>query len=68
MFSASQNLSRSELDEMRMQEAIDVVNFGVECCRRQMRMKRYFIFEHPQSASSWKLGSLYEVAEDAGSL
>ena len=39
------------------------INFSTNVYRAQMRAGRYFIHEHPQSASRWKLASIQELAD-----
>ena len=50
-----------------MQEAQDRarihLDFSAKVYRAQMRAGRYFIHEHPQSASSWKVESIEKLSE-----
>ena len=50
-----------------MQEAQDRarihLDFSVKVYRAQMRAGRYFVHEHPQSATSWKVDSIEKLSE-----
>jgi site-specific DNA-cytosine methylase len=58
LFSLLQNLSGGVKDMEAMKKAIEMINFGVEMCLLQLKANRHFVFEHPASATSWKLTSL----------
>ena len=36
-------------------EAVEMVQFAFKCCEEQRKNGRLFLFEHPLTASSWKL-------------
>ena len=61
LFSALQALSGGVRDAEAMQKAVEMVNFAVKMCMAQVRAGRLFVFEHPASASSWRLPSLVEM-------
>ena len=39
-------------------EALKFLDFAMHLCRHQVRVGGYYIFEHPQGASSWKRASV----------
>jgi len=47
-------------------DAVALVDFAVKMCLEQRRAGRFFLFEHPLSASSWKLASLSGLMKMAG--
>ena len=49
--------------EEAQQRAKIHLDFSAKVYRAQMRAGRYFIHEHPQSASSWKVASIQELAD-----
>ena len=57
IFSTLQNLNRGRVPEETRQHRWDVgmslLDFAMKCCRRQHDAGRYFVHEHPRSASSW---------------
>ena len=53
-------------DPEKMEKAIKMVEFAVEMCIAQHRAGRLFVFEHPLSASSWKLPCLERLASLPG--
>ena len=55
LFSALQALSGGVKDPEAMARAIKMVEFGVKLCEAQHRAGRLFTFEHPASATSWRL-------------
>ena len=55
LFSALQALSGGVKDPVAMAKAIKMVEFGVRLCEAQHRAGRLFTFEHPTSATSWRL-------------
>ena len=57
LFSLLQNLSGGVKDNVRMQEAIDMVDFAVELCIMQHRAGRKFVFEHPDIRPLPRAGS-----------
>ena len=54
-FSSLQGFRKAKATEAEMREAIDMVNFAVEMCKKQIRLGKRFLFEHPKGAESWKL-------------
>ena len=71
-FSTWQNLNHSKYghseDEIRRERARAVmhVNFTVELMEMQLADDRFFLFEHPEWASSWKLESLKKLMSYPG--
>ena len=47
-------------------EAIHVIDVAVWIARLQIESKRYFIFEHPALASSWRRPNMQELASMPG--
>jgi len=70
LFSILQNLSGKPEDRVpgEWKKAIELLNFAVELCLEQHRLGGVFIFEHPKSATSWKLPSLRKLREKEGIL
>jgi len=68
LFSVLQNLTGDP--KCRNPEAYDkavkLVEFAVEMCKEQNRAGRLFAFEHPLSATSWKLPALKELMKKEG--
>ena len=64
-FSCLNNINRSRMGETRwlaMQTAARVhLRFAMTLCRLQLEKNNYFLFEHPLSASSWKLPEVHDV-------
>ena len=58
-FSSLQNLNTRRVDEetrrARWDVGVSLLDFAMKCCRRQHDAGRYFVHEHPRSASSWTL-------------
>ena len=40
---------------------LELLRVAVKACRIQMKKKLYFILEHPQGASSWKVPEVQEL-------
>ena len=53
-------------DESAWQDALEMVDFAVKVCRMQAKAGRYFLFEHPLCATSWKLTSLAKLKKEVG--
>ena len=66
LFSTLQNLTGGVQDGPKYREAVAMVELAVEMCIEQCRNKRYFIFEHPRSATSWRLPCLQRLASLPG--
>ena len=41
--------------------ALSLLNYAVRCCAEQHRNGRFFIFEHPHAASSWRTQPLLDL-------
>jgi len=67
LFSQMQNLSGGVKDRDAWEKAVAMVEFSVEMCIRQAKAGRFFVFEHPAYASSWKLPCLQRLQEVTGS-
>ena len=52
----------------KWEEAVEMVDFAVTVCEEQLRAGRHFVFEHPLSASSWKLPSLKKLMKRSETL
>ena len=64
MFSRRRRPGDPELDRKEMLKALVLLNFGVQVCRQQMELNRYFVFEHPLGADSWLCKNLVELTGD----
>ena len=53
-----------EQDERK--KAMTLLLFGIEVCKLQLRQGRYFLFEHPVHARSWKCQALGELSGSEG--
>ena len=62
------NHSRMDPKERREKEAlgIEMLLFSIELAWHQVQEGRYFVFEHPLSASSWRTESLQLLAAADG--
>lgn len=65
LFSCLQNLN-GKPDPEKYRKAVKMVEFAVDMCVAQHRAGRRFVFEHPATASSWKLPCLQKLAELKG--
>lgn len=65
-FSVLQNLNPHARCSEDWKRAVEMVNFAVSLCEEQDRAARSFVFEHPQSASSWGLESLRRLKARSG--
>jgi len=65
MFSSLQNLSKNRRDKAKfnkaMKEAEEHVKFCMGIYWIQMKAGRYFLHEHPNSASSWNMPEVVEM-------
>ena len=69
MFSQLQNLNKDrdvEKFEERLKNAEKHIQFVVKLYRMQLEGGRYFIHEHPASASSWKLPCMRDLWKEKG--
>jgi hypothetical protein len=68
-FSVLQNLSKdSEKYRATLEEGVAHLKFCMEMAKAQLAAGRYFLYEHPWSAWSWKLKPVVEVMGLAGVL
>jgi len=65
MFSSLQNLSKNRRCEVEFKKAMKIakehVKFSLEIYKIQMKAGRYFLHEHPNSASSWSMPEVVEM-------
>eukprot|EP00973_Karenia_brevis_P061083 8493537-Karenia_brevis.AAC.1 len=67
MFSSLQNLSGwSDLKQRRWEEAVRHIEFMAEIYRMQIKGGRWFLHEHPASATSWSLRVIRKLEEEVG--
>ncbi len=69
MFSTLQRLTNKSWSEGREQELMEAtqhVDFVIQLYREQVREGRWFLHEHPASASSWDLTAMRKLAEEEG--
>ena len=66
LFSALQNLRKTEIPPDELARAKNCVRFCVEVAKYQRSKGRFFYLEHPLTASSWRMPELAELrdAED----
>ena len=66
LFSALQNLRKTEIPKNELERAKNCVRFCVEVAAYQRQKGRYFYIEHPLTASSWRMPELeaLRAAED----
>jgi hypothetical protein len=63
-FSTLQNLTKgSEKHHATLREGMDHMNLSMKLAKAQHEAGRYFLFEHPWSAWSWKLEAVREVMD-----
>ena len=65
-FCALLRLCRKDVDRKEWLQAVRFVNFAVRVAKHQLENGRHFIFEHPLTASSWRLPSLVRLRKAAG--
>ena len=58
LFSALQNLRKSDIPVDELEKAMACVKFCVEVAEYQMARGRFFYFEHPLTATSWTMPEL----------
>ena len=49
------------VERKKLREAIILLNYAIEICEDRMKRGRYFLFEHPQGARSWKCKKMVEL-------
>ena len=54
------------MSQSHWEKSVDLINFSVKVAKLQMEKNRHFLFEHPLSASSWKLRSLEDLRQEEG--
>ena len=62
-FSRLQHLRRTPMPEHERRDGLDLLEVAVKACSTQLKSGRTFIFEHPQSASSWEVPCLQQLRE-----
>ena len=65
LFSTLQAMNPKPAEEA-WQDALEMVEFSVKICRMQAKAGRYFLFEHPLNATSWKVTSLSKLKKEHG--
>ena len=64
-FSAIQNINKyrrpKDVIEKEIAEARRHIKFAMRICALQHKHGRYFVFEHPATASSWKLEEIMKI-------
>ena len=69
-FSSIQRINRDRRDpeivHSELEEAKDHVRWCMRFCAMQHRSNRYFVYEHPASASSWFLTEVKKMASASG--
>ena len=58
LFSALQNLRKTDIPKDELARAMACVRFCVEVAEYQMAHRRFFYFEHPLTATSWSMPEL----------
>ena len=66
-FSQIQNINKNRQDpaviRRELDEAKDHMRFVMRVCATQVRENRYFVFEHPDGASSWDMPEVKKIME-----
>ncbi|CAJ1372050.1 unnamed protein product [Effrenium voratum] len=69
-FSALQWLNHPGMDDEvvdgRMKEAVGHMDFCAQQYRKQIARQKYFLHEHPKTASSWHVPSIQQLADEPG--
>ena len=65
-FCALLRLCKNGVDRKSWVEAVGMVNIAMKIAEMQLDAGRHFIFEHPLTASSWRLPSLKRLRQRAG--
>ena len=66
LFSALQNLRKTDIPADEMAKAVACVRFCVDVAEFQMARGRFFYFEHPLTASSWTMPELEKLQSMSG--
>ena len=70
LFSALQNLSKDKRNKEKFEKEMIIarkhIQFCIELYTTQMNGGRYFLHEHPESATSWSLKEVVELAAREG--
>ena len=70
LFSTLQNLSRGKRDNEKFEKEMNIAKkhiwFCIELYQLQMEGGRYFLHEHPEGATSWKLPEIIKLAAKEG--
>ena len=68
-FSQMQNINKNRRDpaviKRELDEAKDHIRFAISICAAQLRENRYFMFEHPDGASSWEMPEVKKLMASA---
>ena len=68
MFSALMKLNKArmgpEIYQRELRRAIDHLSFALEVYRMQAKSGRFFLHEHPATASSWKLDEVIQFIRE----
>ena len=69
-FSALQGLNKWRMDPKKwdalMEKGLSHMRFAIELYRLQAEQGRWFLHEHPNSASSWKMPEMQELMNNLG--
>ena len=69
-FTSWQNINHEKMDpaevERRVADGLKHLKFTVDLCAKQLREGRYFLFEHPMTASSWASEMLHWLGAQPG--
>ena len=65
VFSQMQNINNNRRDtetiRRELDDAKDHIRFVMSICATKLREHRYFIFEHPDGASSWQMAEVKKL-------
>ena len=69
-FSCMQNINRhrytDDVRSSRGSAALSLLSYAARCCAEQHRNGRFFVFEHPHTATSWHMTPLLDLHALAG--
>ena len=51
----------SAVERKKRREAIILLNYAIEICEDRMKQGKYFLFEHPQGARSWRCKMMMDL-------
>ena len=51
----------SAVERKKVREAIILLNYAIEICEDRMKQGKYFLFEHPQGARSWRCKKMMDL-------